>query len=349
MGRILSEGEYWKKLGIYYAYKIGYWAGRAVIGDAKENIARRKEINKWEDVVTWRTEIVAKRVVNGLLSLNMGDTLSYFVHKKHLNNLKTLREAQKEAYTKLIEGGVTNKEKTYGYIELADDKNQKVWALDAEARVVRDSLILYYVGSKSEKKSIKIPKVSSDETVATKDDSGKIEQEDANTAYVFFCDLSPEIIMESSKNLVLTPVQGRNYTRKELISCGDMIFTIRGSAVSHNLYAYPKEEVASLLNIYLYGGIVEVNNMVLDNYGVKRLLIKSLHFDNQEYNNIQPYTMQCIAVEPKDVKAEYSAMTSMRSGAEYDNGNNTLDIINKIQKLSGININISDLIGGNVL
>ena len=70
-----------------------------------------------------------------------------------------------------------------------------------------------------------------------------------------------------------------------------MTFTIRGAAVSHNLYAYPKEDVARLLNIYQYGGIVEVNNMIFDNYGVKRLLIKSYRPSRKatgKYGSIMP-------------------------------------------------------------
>lgn len=352
MSRILSDGEFWAELGIRYAIKVGYWTGRAIIGDAKETLAG-KNLNDLggittRNVVTWRTETVAKRIVNGLMaSLNLSDALSYFVHRKHLENLKKLREEQANTYQQLIKDGVTEKENTFGFIELKDDSNKKVWALDAEGGVVRDALILYYVGKESEKKSITIPKVSEDSNSikVTRDDNGNAETDTANTACVFFCDLSPQITMESSKNIIMTPVQGRNYTRKELIANGDMTFTIRGAAVSHNLYAYPKEDVARLLNIYQYGGIVEVNNMIFDNYGVKRLLIKSLHLDNQDCNNVQPYTIQCVAVEPADASVEYN-VNAVKKMSVVDDGYSVLEVINQLQKASGVNFNLSNLVGG---
>ena len=352
MGKILSEGEFWTKLGIRYAIKVGYWAGRAIIGDAKETLAG-KNLNDLSgittrNVVTWRTETVAKRVVNGLMaSLNLSDALSYFVHRKQLENLKKIREEQADTYQQLIKDGVTAKENTFGFIELQDDSNKKVWALDAEGGVVRDALILYYVGDTSKKKAIKIPKVSEDSNSikVARDSDGNAEKEDATTACVFFCDLSPEITMESSKNIIMTPVQGRNYTRKELIACGDMTFTIRGAAVSHNLYAYPKEDVARLLNIYQYGGIVEVNNMIFDNYGVKQMLIKSLHFDKQDCNNVQPYTMQCVAVEPADALVEYN-VNAVKKMDVADDGYDFLEVVNQLQKASGVNFNLSNLVGG---
>ena len=204
-----------------------------------------------------------------------------------------------------------------------------------------------YVGKESEKKSITIPKVSEDNNSikVTRDDKGNAETETANTACVFFCDLSPQITMESSKNIIMTPVQGRNYTRKELIANGDMTFTIRGAAVSHNLYAYPKEDVARLLNIYQYGGIVEVNNMIFDNYGVKRLLIKSLHLDNQDCNNVQPYTIQCVAVEPADAAIEYN-VNAVKNGGFKQEGLDEFAMIYQFYKAAGLDFNLLDLVGG---
>lgn len=354
MSRILSDGEFWEKIGIRYAIRAGYWEGRAIIGDTRETLSRIRTLGDLgrmvigEDSVTnWRTKIVTKRLTNALFNVSLTDALNFVAHRRHLENLKKLREEQADAYQQLIKDGVTEKDNTFGFIELQDDSHKKVWALDAEGGVVRDALILYYVGKESEKKSITIPKVSEDNNSikVTRDDKGNAETETANTACVFFCDLSPQITMESSKNIIMTPVQGRNYTRKELIANGDMTFTIRGAAVSHNLYAYPKEDVARLLNIYQYGGIVEVNNMIFDNYGVKRLLIKSLHLDNQDCNNVQPYTIQCVAVEPADAAIEYN-VNAVKNGGFKQEGLDEFAMIYQFYKAAGLDFNLLDLVGG---
>ena len=61
----------------------------------------------------------------------------------------------------MMKNGVANKEKDYGYIELDDANNKKVWTLDAGGNVVRESLIMYYKGDDSKKQSITIPKMTS--------------------------------------------------------------------------------------------------------------------------------------------------------------------------------------------
>lgn len=349
MSKVLSDGQYWGRLGLAYTIKVGYWLGRALIGDTKETLGSKTlgDIIRG-NVTTWRTDAVSKRIVNGLLSVNLADGLSYAVHKQHLESLKKTREAQLETYKQLIQSGVTNKEDTYGYIVLDDSDNKKVWALDAGGSVVRESLILYYKDDNGKKQSVNIPKVTDDSNpVLSRDKQGNAESEPVTTAYVFFYDLSPEITMESSKNIILTPVQGRDYSRKELIAGGDMTFSIRGVVVSHNMYAYPKEDVARLLNIYQYGGIVEVSNILLGNYGVTRLLIKSLRFDRQDCKNIQPYTMQCVAVEPSESQALYDAdlnvITKSNIQGYEDEG---LGFVSQLQQLSGVNISLADMMGG---
>lgn len=121
-----------------------------------------------------------------------------------------------------------------------------------------------------------------------------------DTKTVFHIDLAPKVSMNSSKNIVLTQVQGRDFTRKELVSGGDMTYTINGSIVSNDEGVYPTEAVKRFVKIMQYNGIVNVNFITFGLLGVTKVLIKSYSLDTAEYKNIQPYSFTCVAVEPDE-------------------------------------------------
>ncbi|RHM92860.1 hypothetical protein DWZ35_14155 [Bacteroides caccae] len=121
-----------------------------------------------------------------------------------------------------------------------------------------------------------------------------------DTKTVFHIDLAPKVSMNSSKNIILTQVQGRDFTRKELVSGGDMTYTISGSIVSNDEGVYPTEAVKRFVKIMQYNGIVNVNFITFGLLGVTRVIIKDFSLDAAEYKNIQPYSFTCVAVEPDD-------------------------------------------------
>ncbi|MCD8080129.1 MAG: DUF6046 domain-containing protein [Bacteroides sp.] len=49
---------------------------------------------------------------------------------------------------------------------------------------------------------------------------------------VNFVDLQPQVKVTTKNNVVLTQVQGRDYTRKELVSGGDFEISINGLITS---------------------------------------------------------------------------------------------------------------------
>lgn len=121
-----------------------------------------------------------------------------------------------------------------------------------------------------------------------------------DTKTVFHIDLVPKVSMSSTKNVVLTQVQGRDFTRKELVSGGDMTYTINGSIVSDDEGVYPTEAVKRFIKIMQYNGIVNVNYITFGLLGVTRIIIKDFSLGTPEYKNIQPYSFTCVAVEPDD-------------------------------------------------
>ena len=123
------------------------------------------------------------------------------------------------------------------------------------------------------------------------------------TRTVFHIDLTPKVSMSSSKNVILTPVQGRDYTRKELVSGGDLTYSVNGSIVSDEPGVYPAEAVKRFMKIMQYNGVVNVNFISFGLLGVTRIIIKDFSLGVVENKNIQPYSFTCVAVEPDDAIA----------------------------------------------
>ena len=157
--------------------------------------------------------------------------------------------------------------------------------------VIKESLILYYDAEEPHQvEDIKYV-------------NGKATKETYTSKTVCHIDLLPQISMNSTKNIVMTPVQGRDYTRKELVSGGDLQFTINGSIVSEENGIYPADAVKKFIQMMQYNGILNVNHMMLDQMNVTRVIVKDYSLGQQSYKNIQPYSITCVAVEPdEDVK-----------------------------------------------
>ena len=79
---------------------------------------------------------------------------------------------------------------------------------------------------------------------------------------IAFCDLGATVSSQSSNNLILTKVQGRDYSRKELVSGGDINFTVTGKIVSNYPDIYPYE--LSLIHI-CYAVTIDKTQNVLKN------------------------------------------------------------------------------------
>ena len=123
-----------------------------------------------------------------------------------------------------------------------------------------------------------------------------------NTKYgiVTFVDLGPQVQVSSKNNILLTQVQGRDYTRKEFISGGDMEITINGKITSKYPDVYPEAEISKFIKLVQYKGVVECDNTVLRQFNISRLIIQGYSFPHTDCRNVQPYTLNCVAVEPSE-------------------------------------------------
>ena len=109
------------------------------------------------------------------------------------------------------------------------------------------------------------------------------------------------VSVSSDKNVVLTQVAGRDYSRKELVSNGDVKFSITGHITSNLPDCYPTEEVQKFREIMRYRGVVEVNNVIFDQWGIKYIVITGFNMPTQEGSkSVQDYSFECVGVQPDE-------------------------------------------------
>lgn len=129
--------------------------------------------------------------------------------------------------------------------------------------------------------------------------SGKVEP---NSKYglVKFADLQPVVQVSSKNNVILTTVQGRDYTRKELVGGGDLEISINGKITSKYPDVYPEVEVSKFLKLMQYRGVINCDNTILRQFKITRLIVLNYSLNPSGCRNIQPYTLTCVAVEPSE-------------------------------------------------
>ncbi|GAB6119677.1 DUF6046 domain-containing protein [Dysgonomonas termitidis] len=128
----------------------------------------------------------------------------------------------------------------------------------------------------------------------------KTRKVESNTAYglVTFVDLQPEVQVSTRNNIILTTVQGRDYTRKEFVSGGDYEISITGKITSKYPDVYPEAEVAKFLKLMQYKGVLNCENTILRQFRISQVIITGYNFQQADCRNIQPYSLTCVAVEP---------------------------------------------------
>lgn len=195
--------------------------------------------------------------------------------------------------------------KDYGSIEAKPNSSDKIVACDKCGNPVYGALIMWYEGDMDIEEIVEthtsettFNKLNNRKTTVSSQTS--IKSKNFITNKVFVIDLAPQIRVNSSKNIVLTKVQGRDYTRKELVSGGDLCFTVSGEIMSNYADVYPARDVEKFISIMQHGGIVSVNNLMFGQFKVENIIIQSYSLDTPKYQNIQPYSFTCVAVEPNE-------------------------------------------------
>lgn len=109
------------------------------------------------------------------------------------------------------------------------------------------------------------------------------------------------ISTQSEKNLILTRVQGRDTTRKEYISGGDLNITIRGQIAGDEADVFPEHDVNNFIALMEYAGILEVDNFLLRTHNVTHLLIKNYSITPKEgYTNVVDFNFTAVGIAPEE-------------------------------------------------
>ena len=198
---------------------------------------------------------------------------------------ETVLMQQKQNQIQLIRNQ-ENQMKDWGRITA--DGNHIIVAKDKYGNLVRDALLLYY----DAKETIHVDDVSYID--------GKEVAESYETKTICFIDLVASVSMQSSKNLILMQVQGRDFTRKELISGGDLTFSISGKIVGNERGVYPENDAKKFIQLMQYGGVIKVNHFLFRQFNVNQIIIKDYNMGASEFKNEQPYNFTCVAVEPDE-------------------------------------------------
>lgn len=278
------------------------------------------------------TALALKRVgysVAEYLSLSTASSLY-----KHYRELEDFNAAMKERENikTLIENRIKRSDDAYGHVNI--EGLGDVVATDINGKKVPEALILYYKGEQ--------------DIIVKEDTINGDSVTKGTTKYVYFIDTAAEIVMGTAKNIVKTQVQGRDYTRKELVSGGDLNFSINGEAATDIPDMYPENEVQKLISIAEYGGIVNVNNLIFGQFNVNKILITDFHLEKQQCKNIQPYTMSCVAIEPDtDVVVASDTIDLINYNIQKQNRNTFDDIalvLKETGRLTGLDYSLADLI-----
>ncbi len=124
------------------------------------------------------------------------------------------------------------------------------------------------------------------------------------TKTLVWYDTTALVTINSDKNLIATRVQGRDYSRKELVSNGDIKFSVSGQITSGKPDIYPSEEVKKFIKVMQYKGIVKINNQILDQFGISHIVITDFNISpRQGYKALQQYSFSAIGLQPeKDIE-----------------------------------------------
>ena len=215
-------------------------------------------------------------------------------YQKHIEDKyrKKAEEFQKQKLQKLVE---KQKVQNDNWGKITAEGGKDIVAKDKYGTVVPEALLLYYDGDTQ----IDVEDVGASSSGDNDDNSGA-QTVSWKTKTVCFVDLAPKVNVQSAKNIVMTTVQGRDFTRKELISGGDITFTISGEINSNQDGVYPENDVKKFIQIMQYGGIVNVHHLTFGQFNVKQVIIKDFSLSPPEFKNIQPYSFSCVAVEPSE-------------------------------------------------
>ena len=121
------------------------------------------------------------------------------------------------------------------------------------------------------------------------------------------------ITVNQEKNIVTTPMEGRDGTIKEYISDGDYTIAMEAAVCSYIInqkgetdyqtsHAYPKEQLEKLIRFLKINDALDVQSDFLTLYGIKNVVVKSYTMVQETHSNRQAFTIQMLSDTPYEIK-----------------------------------------------
>lgn len=276
-------------------------------------------------------QVVAKSVVGGAVS-DIKD-----VAVNHFNSWLNGKDEPKQHGMAWVEAGVTKKEaeeKLYGkmLVNVGKASEATIYALDDWGCICPDALMLgvkvdtpvkinqnfpnYRVGTVIDDKGAD----QSVDVTGKKNSTASVSNNIGDSDTLVWYDTTALITINSDKNIITTKVAGRDYSRKELVSNGDIKFSVSGQITSGRPDVYPTEEVKKFIKVMQYKGIVKINNQMLDQFGISHIVITDFNLSPREgYKAVQSYSFSAIGLQPeKELEIEKDTITIIPQPAMTD-------------------------------
>lgn len=105
--------------------------------------------------------------------------------------------------------------------------------------------------------------------------------------------------VDMTKNIVKTPIQGRNGTVKEYISDGDYMINIKGAIVSPYPLKYPQDDVDLLIRYLKVNTQIGVASFFLELFGISDIVIEKYRIaEKLGSRNEVPFEIDAISDTP---------------------------------------------------
>lgn len=119
--------------------------------------------------------------------------------------------------------------------------------------------------------------------------------------------------VNQERNIVTTPMEGRDGTIKEYISDGDFAITLDAAVSSYSetdfekSKSYPIEELQELIDFLKIKDSLEVQSDYLTLFGIKSVVIKTYNMVQETHSNRQAFQLQMLSDTPYEIKIKQDA------------------------------------------
>lgn len=109
------------------------------------------------------------------------------------------------------------------------------------------------------------------------------------------------IEVSQTKNIITTPIVGRNGTIKEYVADGDYQITIRGAVVEQYGF-YPEKQVRELINILTAPKVIKPISDYLRLFDIHAIVVTGFTFAQREgYKNVQFFEINALSDQDNDI------------------------------------------------